>query len=198
MPALFRSLARSAAPGLLFFLAASCQRPPVAVVNGQPISRVELDAQLRVFQSVRPEAQDDLGTRRLVLEQLIRQQLLVSAARRAGLDQDPALKAAVQQQSAAARQRLGQQLAGLQAQLSLLDRSVEAKVLVDAWSQSQRKAMTITAQDLQAAYAKRSAAGPLPPFQAVRDQLLDQMILDRLEERERAQAQVQVNEGALQ
>jgi hypothetical protein len=197
MPALLRSLARSAAPGLLFFLAA-CQRPPVAVVNGRAISRVELDAQLRVFQSVRPEALDDPATRRIVLEQLIRQQLLVSAARRAGLDQDPALKAAIQQQSAAARQRLGRELAGLQAQLTLLDQSVEAKVLVDAWSQSQRKAMTISAQDLRAAYAQRSAAGPLPPFQAVRDQLLDQMILDRLEQRERGQAQIQVNEGALQ
>ncbi|HXC64883.1 MAG TPA: SurA N-terminal domain-containing protein [bacterium] len=197
MPALLRSLARSAAPGLLFFLAA-CQRPPVAVVNGQAISRTELAAQVRVLQSVRPEAADDAATRRLVLEQLIRQDLLVSAARRAGLDQDPALKAAIAQQSAAARQRLGRQLAGLQAQLDFLEQSVEAKVLVDAWSQSQRKAITITAQDLLAAYAKRSAAGPLPPFQAVRDQLLDQMILDRLEERERAQARIQVDEGAVQ
>ena len=196
MPALLRSLARSAAPGLLFFLAA-CQRPPVAVVNGLAISRAELAAQVRVLQSVRPEAADDLATRRLVLEQLIRQQLLVSAARRTGLDQDPALKAAVQQQSAAARQRLGRQIDGLQAQLALLDQSVEAKVLVDAWSQAQRKGMTITEQDLRTAYAKRAAAGPLPPFQAVRDQLLDQMILDRLEERERAQARIQVDEGAL-
>jgi hypothetical protein len=197
MPALLRSLARSAAPGLLFFLAA-CQRPPVAVVNGRAIARAELDAQLRVFQSVRPAAQDDAATRGLVLDQLIRQELLVDAARRAGLDKDPALQAGVQQQRTELRQRLGQEIAGLQAQLALLDRSVEAKALVDAWSQSQRKDLTITVQDLRAAYAQRAKAGPLPPFQSVRDQLLDQLILDRLVERERAQAQIQVNPGALQ
>jgi hypothetical protein len=197
MPAFLRSLARRAAPGLLFFLAA-CQRPPVATVNGKAISRAELDAQLRVFQSVRPAASDDAATRRLVLDQLIRQELLVDAARRAGLDKDPGLQAAVQKQRADLRQRLGLEIAGLQAQLDLLDQSVEDKALVDAWSQSQRKAMTITLQDLRGAYAQRAKAGPLPSFNAVRDQLLDQMILDRLAERERAQAQVQVNDGALQ
>ncbi|HXB98535.1 MAG TPA: SurA N-terminal domain-containing protein [bacterium] len=196
MPALLRSLARSAAPGLLFFLAA-CQRPPVATVNGRAISRAELDAQLRVFQSVRPAAQDDAATRKLVLDQLIRQELLVDAARRAGLDKDPALRAAVQQQRDALRQRLALEVAGLQAQLALLDESVEAKALVDAWSQAQRPGLTITAQDLRAAYALRARAGAAPPFQAVRDQLLDQLILDRLVERERAQAQIQVNDEAL-
>jgi hypothetical protein len=197
MPALLRSLARSAAPGLLFFLAA-CQPPPVATVNGQAITRAELEDQLRVFQGVRPEATDDPATRRMVLEQLIRQRLLVSAARRAGLDQEPDLKAAVQRQRDALRQRLGQQISSLQAQLAELDESVEAKVLVDAWSQSQRRGLTITVQDLRAAYAQRSKGGALPPFETVRDQLLNEMVLDRLVERERAQAQIQVNDGALQ
>jgi hypothetical protein len=197
MPALLRSLARSAAPGLLFFLAA-CQRPPVAVVNGRAISRAELDAQLSVFQSVRPAAADDAATRRLVLDQCIRQALLADAARQAGLDKDPDLAASVQLQRADLRQRVGRQIAGLQAQLVLLDQSVEDKALVDAWSQSQRRGLTITVQELREAYALRSKAGPLPPFQAVRDQLLDQMILDRLVERARAKATIQVNDGALQ
>jgi len=197
MPASFRSLARRAAPGLLFFLAA-CQRPPVAVVNGRAISRAELNAELRVLQGVRPAAADDLATRRAVLDQLIRQELLADAARRAGLDKEPAFRSALEQRRGQVRQGLQRQISGLQAQLALADRSVETQALVDAWSQSQRPSLTVTVQDLQDAYKRRSRAGAMPPFQAVRDQLLDELILDRLVERERSTARIELNDGALQ
>jgi ABC-type phosphate transport system auxiliary subunit len=196
MPALLRSLARTAAPGLLFFLAA-CRPSPVATVNGAAITRAELDAQVHVFQGMHPAVADGPELRRQVLDQLIKQALLAQAARRAGLDRDPGLQARVDAERAAARERLQRALRDAREQLAGLDASVERQALVQAWSQSQRGGLTITAQDLRAAYEQRARSQPLPPFGAVRDQLMEQLILDRLVERERPKADVSVAEGAL-
>ena len=119
------------------------------------------------------------------------------AARRAGLAQDPTLQAGVKEQRDLARQRLQRALRDAKERLAGLDASVEQQALVQAWSRSQRAGLTITAQDLREAYALRARKQPLPPFNAVRDQLLEQLILDRLVERERPHADVQVLSGAL-
>lgn len=187
MPATLRSLARTAAPGFLFFLAA-CHRAPVATVNGQPITAAELDAQLRVYQSVQAAAPDDPATRRLVLDQMVKQALLVQAARRAGLDRDPALRAEVDARRGALRQQLKRRILDAQDQLATLDEAVEDKVLIDAYSRSQSPGVTVTAQDLREAYNLRAKTRPLPPFKDVRDQLLEQLVLERLVERERPHA----------
>ncbi len=91
MTAPIRSLARLAAPGIIFFLGACSSRTPVAEVNGTVITKAELAAQVRVFQSVRPGMPDDEGTRRMVLEQLVNQALLVQAAK--GVDMQAYLRA---------------------------------------------------------------------------------------------------------
>jgi hypothetical protein len=195
MPAFLRSLARTAAPGLLFFLAA-CRPSPVALVNGQAISRAELDAQVSVFQSMRPGVADDEALRRQVLDQMIKRALLEQAARREGLAQDPAIRAEVAARRGQSRARLEQAIRDAQGQLQGVDAAVEQQVLVEAWSRRRRAGMTVTAKDLQDAYSLRARTQALPPFPAVRDQLMEQVILDRLVEQERPRADVQVLDKA--
>ncbi len=198
MPALLRSLARHAAPGICLFWAFACsQGGPVARVNGHAITEAELAAQVRVYLSVRPGAVDGPETRRQVLDQLIKQQLLVQAARAAGLDQDPGQRLKIDERRRALRDELQRSIEDLQAQLAGLDQAVETKLLIDAYSQSRRKGITVTAKDLQAAYQLRAAREALPPLGSIRDQLLEQVILDRLVEEARAKADVKVEMGAL-
>jgi hypothetical protein len=156
------------------------QGSAVATVNGEAISAAELKRQVRVFQSVRPGSADDLSTRQQVLDQLIKQRLLVQMARQAGLDKVPANLDAVAKRRASLRADLEKSIADAQAQLQGLDEAVEARTLIEALSQQRRTGMTITVKDLQAAYKTRVAVAPLPPFSQVRDQLLEQVILDRL------------------
>jgi hypothetical protein len=181
---------------LLFFLAA-CRPSPVATVNGAAITRAELDAQVHVFQGMHPGVPDGPELRRQVLDQMIKLSLLEQAARRSGLAQDPALLASVQAQEAQARERLQTALRDAHERLAGLDAAVLQQALVQAWSRRQRAGITITAQDLHEAYDLRARSQPLPPFNALRDQLMEQLILDRLVERERPHADVQVSSGAL-
>ena len=196
MPAFLRSLARNAAPGLLFFLAA-CQPSPVATVNGQALTAAELEAQVSVLQGGRPAAPGDASLRGQALDQLIQWTLLEQAAQRAGLDRDPAVEAEVKAQTAQQRARLEQALHDVKAQLKVVDELARQRVLVQAWSERERGGLTITARDLRAAYDLRASRQPLPPFEAVRDQLLEQLILEKLVQRERPHADVVIEAGAL-
>jgi peptidyl-prolyl cis-trans isomerase C len=199
MTARLRSLARFAAPGFCFFWAVACGQSSasVATVNGQSISRAELDRQTRVYLSVRPGLADDVSTRQQVLDQLIKQRLLAQAARAAGLDQDPGRQQQIQQRRESLRAELERSIADQQAQLAALDDAVETKALIDAYSQAKRGGITVTAKDLQAAYDLRARREPLPPLGQIRDQLLEQVILDRLVEDVRKKASVSVDAQAL-
>lgn len=152
---------------------------------------------MRVFQSVRPGAVDDAGTRQLVLDQLIKQRLLVQAARQAGLDKDPKIQASIQERRQSLRAELEKSIADSQAQLAGLDEAVEARSLIEAYSQMERQKITVSDKDLLDAYKKEAAKGrPLPKLNQMRDQLLEQLILDRLVDQARAHAKVEVLAGA--
>lgn len=168
----------------------------MATVNGESIRSSELKRQVRVFQSVRPGAVDDVGTRQLVLDQLIKQRLLVQAARQAGMDKDPKVLASVVERRQSLRTELEKSIADFQAQLASLDEAVEARTLIEAYSQVQRQKITVSDQDLQDAYKKEAAKGrPLPKLSQMHDQLLEQVILDRLVDQARAGAKVEVLAG---
>jgi hypothetical protein len=199
MPASLRSLARFAAPGFCIFWALACSpSQDVASVNGHRITRAELERQVRVYLSVRPGSADDEAVRRQVLDQLVKQQLLVQAARKAGLDQDPGRQRQIDERRKGLRQELTRSIADLEAQLATLDQAVETKLLIEAYSQLRRPGLTVTAKDLQDAYDLRVRREPLPPLGSIRDQLLEQVILDRLVEEARRGAEIRISATAVQ
>lgn len=174
------------------------QGATVASVNGQAIDKAELERQLRVYLSVRQGQVDDANTRRQVLDQLIKQRLLVQAARAEGLDKDPGRETQLAEKRKALRAELNKSIADLQAQLAVLDDALETKALIDAYSEKHRGALTITAKDLQAAYELRAQREPLPPLASIREQMLEQVVLDRLVEQVRAKASISVDAKAAQ
>jgi hypothetical protein len=181
----------------LFGLACSRGGSPVATVNGDPISLAELKRQVRVFQSVRPGVPDDQGTRGQVLDQLIKQRLLVQMARQQGLDKDPKVEQAVDDRRKALRAELQKTIDDAKVQMEGLDAAVESRTLIEALSQSRRTTMVVTPAQLKAAYQARAAQTPLPPFEQVRDQILEQVILDRLVDEARQSAKIDLKMDAL-
>jgi hypothetical protein len=199
------SLARRAAAVVLLFslvwgLACAPKdkdKAVVATVNGEDISSLELKAQVAVFKSIRPGAADDQTTRAEVLDQMIKQRLLVQMARQGGLDKDPRNRSLIEQRRKDLRAQLEKNIADAQAQLQSLDAAVEARTLIEALSQARRVSMTVTAKDLEAAYKIRAQQASLPPLAQVHDQLLEQVILDRLVEQARKDAKIDIRSGDL-
>jgi hypothetical protein len=193
------SLARRAAARAFLFslgclLWAACGPKPstVATVNGETISSLELASQVTVFKSIRPGVGDDATVRAQVLDQMIKQRLLVQMARQAGLDKDPKNQALIQQRRQDLRAELEKNIADAQAQLGSLDSAVEARTLIEALSQARRVSMTVTSKDLEAAYKVRAQQAPLPPLAQIHDQVLEQVILDRLVDQARLNAKIDV------
>jgi hypothetical protein len=194
------SLARRAAAGAFLFslaclVSTACgpKNSTVATVNGESISSAELAAQVNVFKSIRPGVvADDATVQAQVLDQMIKQRLLVQMARAAGLDKDPANQALIVQRRKDLRSELEKNIADAQAQLQSLDAAVEARTLIEALSQARRVSMTVTAKDLEAAYKVRAQQAPLPPMAQVHDQLLEQVVLDRLVDQARQSAKIDI------
>ena len=130
---------------LLLLLLSGCSGgAAVATVDGEAITRAELDRQVRVFLTVRPQMRDDEATRRQVLDQLVKQRLLVGQARKEGLDRAPGQAEAILKKRAQLRQELEQTISQAQAQLESLDQAVETRALIDAFSQARRKDLVVS------------------------------------------------------
>jgi parvulin-like peptidyl-prolyl isomerase len=118
--------------GCLAALGAGCAKDePVARVNGEAILTSEFERQWVILKSLRPETKSDGASQRQLLEQMVKQELLVAEAKKAGLDRDPAVKDAMNRQRAAVRAELEATIQGAQAQLAQLDRAVEQKILIE-------------------------------------------------------------------
>jgi hypothetical protein len=157
--------------------------PKVARVDDDAITMKEFERQLRILKSLRPDTKADDITRRQVLEQMVKQQLLSDEAKKAGLDKDPSVLEAIQSQREAVRQELMDNIKNAQAQLEQLDRAVEQKVLIEAFLNSRKSAISVSEAELKKAYeerARQSGPTPLPPMIQLRDQLLQQVQLEKL------------------
>jgi hypothetical protein len=157
----------------------------VARINDETISVKDYERQLRILKSLRPDTKADEVTRRQVLEQMVKQQLLCDVAKQAGLDKDPSVLDAIKQQHQAVQDELLTNIKNAQAQLDQLDRAVEQKVLIEALLQSRKSSIAVSEAELKKAYDERKMqAGPtgIPPMMQLRDQLLQQVQLEKLVE----------------
>ncbi len=106
--------------------------PPVATIDGTPISRVEYDTYLKSLLRGRPAAELTTEQKNQVLDELINMQLLASQAAKEGVDKDP----------------------DVAAQLEV----VRIRVLADAESQKYLKDKEPTDAELHAEYDSAVAA----------------------------------------
>jgi peptidyl-prolyl cis-trans isomerase C len=112
--------------------AAAPATPPVATIDGTPISRVEYDMYLKSLLRGRPPAELTSDQRNQVLDELINMQLLASQGEKEGVDKDP----------------------DIAAQLAV----VRLRVLADAESQKYLKDKEPTDAELHAEYDTAVAA----------------------------------------
>jgi hypothetical protein len=177
--ALAALVAAAALPGL-----GGCRGDAVvAKINDEPIGLKEFDRQLRILKSLRPDTVVNEATRREVLEQMVKQQLLADEAKKAGLDQDPGIQASIQQQREAVRAELNETIENAKAQLDQLDRAVEQKVLIERLLALRSASVSVSEAEIKKAYASRSAqVGAPPPLKQIHEQLRQQLLLEKLVE----------------
>lgn len=155
----------------------------MARINDESIGMREFERQLRILKSLRPDTRPDEVTKRQVLEQMVKQQLLCIEAKRAGLAEDPMVKDAIRRQREAVRDELQTSIKNAQAQLEQLDRAVEQKVLIEKLLESRRAGIKVSEAEIKKAYDERqrqSPGAPLPPMMQLRDQLMQQVQLEKL------------------
>ena len=167
----------------------------MVLINGQAIRLKDYERQLVIYKSMRPEASLDEGTRRELLEQMAKQALLTQEAQKAGLDADPAVKAAISQERDAVRKELLGTLANAQAQLEQLDSAVEQKVLIDRLLQARQGGLKASEAELKAAYQAhldlaKASHQALAPYAQLRSQLIQQVQAEKLVAQIQAGAQV--------
>ena len=77
---------------------AGCKGKTVATVNGKKIGMKQFEQQTELLQALYPNQALDADTRRQVLEQMVKQELLVQAAEQRGLAADPTLTAQIEEE----------------------------------------------------------------------------------------------------
>jgi hypothetical protein len=155
----------------------------VAIVDDDSITVREFERQLRILKSLRPDTKADDLTRRQVLEQMVKQQLLSDEAKKAGLDKDPAVLEAMKTQRQAVQEELLANIRNAKAQLEQLDRAVEQKVLIEALLNARKGAIIVTEAEIRKAYGDRvrqAGLNQVPPMIQIRDQLLQQVQLEKM------------------
>ena len=186
---------------LTALFAGGCGRaddPVVATVNGEAITLEQLRAQYRVLRSVRPAQEFDKATRDQLLDQMVRQELLVQEARARGLDRDPSLVAAIDGQRERLKKELQEQIRDAQAQLDQLDGAVRSKALIDALVLEFEREHRPSPAEVEAYYRSQAERGQtLPPLEQVRPQVARQIMVDRLVREVQGRYEVRINQEAV-
>lgn len=159
-----------------------CGEKPVARINNDVISFGEFERQLRILKSLRPDTTADELTKRQVLEQMVKQELLSLEAKKIGLDKDPAVKAAMERQRRLVRDELVSSIKNAQAQLDQLDRAVEQKILIESLLEAKKNAVPVSDEEIKMAYEerRRQTPGSKATLTELRDQLRQQVQLEKL------------------
>ena len=161
----------------------------VARINSGSISLKEYERQLLILKSIRPETKLDEGTKRQLLEQMAKQELLTQEAKKAGLDLDPNVKAAMQSQHESVRKELETSILHARAQLDQLERAVEQKVLIERLLEARKGSIKVTDKELRRAYQSSHSQ---TPFKQVEGQLRQQLLLEKLVEQVRPGAKIEL------
>lgn len=182
------SLPRPASAAVFVSLVAllqwGCGEKAVARINSEVIRFDEFERQLRILKSLRPETTVDELTKRQVLEQMVKQELLSLEAKKAGLHKDPSVLAAMEKQRRLVKDELVTSIKNAQAQLDQLDRAVEQKILIESFLEFKKNQVEVSEDEIKNAYdeRRRQAPGSTGALKDLKDQLRQQVQLEKLVE----------------
>ena len=187
---------------LIALVLGACSQPREAVlasVNGEIITVEDLRAQLRLLRTVRPGQDLDPATRTRLLDQLVRQKLLVMEAEKRGYQHNPSLEEAIREQRRVLRGELTKQIEDAQAQLAQLDEAVRSKALVEAMIAELGNQSQPSQEESRAFYKAQMEKGQvLPPYEQIKDQVRFQILQDRLLKEIQGQYEVKVDQALLE
>ncbi len=173
---------------------AGCKGKTVATVNGKKIGMAQFEEQAQLLQALYPNQALDAATRRQVLEQMVKQELLVQAAEQRGLAADPTLTAQIEEQRIKYRQALEKQVAGLKAQLGQVDEAVRSRTLIEALVKSESAQHPVGEAEVKALYGRMKQQGlPVRSFQEEQGRMSEQVLLDRLVDQAREKGNVEMS-----
>jgi hypothetical protein len=173
---------------------AGCKGKTVATVNGKKIGMKQFEQQTELLQALYPNQALDADTRRQVLEQMVKQELLVQAAEQRGLAADPTLAAQIEEERIKYRQALERQMAGLKAQLAQVDEAVRSRSLIEALVKAEAAKSPVSPAEVKALYNKMKQQGlPVRSLDEEQGRITEQVMLDRLVDQAKEKGSVEMN-----
>jgi hypothetical protein len=175
-------------------LLSGCKGKTVATVNGKKIGMKQYEQQTQLLQALYPDQALDAQTRRQVLEQMVKQELLVQAAEQRGLAADPTLTAQIEEERIKYRQALERKMAGLKAQLGQVDEAVRSRSLIEALVKAEAAQHPVNPAEVKALYNKMKQQGlPVRSMAEEQGRITEQVMLDRLVDQAREKGAVDMN-----
>jgi hypothetical protein len=168
----------------------------VATINKKKNTLKEYEQQAKLLQSLYQGQALDATARRQVLEQMVKQELLVQEAEKAGLAAKPEVKQLIEQQRVQYKGGLETQIANLKLQLSQIDNAVRSRVLIETLLKEKGASSPVTDKEAKEFFNRMKQQGATNrPFEQERPRIEQQILLDRLvgQAKEKAEIDVQMD-----
>ncbi len=153
----------------------------LATVNGSKITMGQFDDQVKVLEAMHPGEPMDLNTRRMLVDQLVQQELLVQEAKKEGLDQKPDLQAQILRETQDEKQSLESTIENARLQLKQIDKAVKDKVLIEALIDAKAKELNVGDKDVKAYYDNLKKENKnIPPLASISERIRQQIVLEKV------------------
>jgi hypothetical protein len=163
----------------------------VATVNKVSITLDEFQQQCLALQSMRPGMTLDDATRRQILEQMVKQELLAQQAGQMGLDQKPEIQQEISQKRQQFHQELEAKIESAKQQMKHLDKDIRNNVLIEeliGLKANQDLVSEVEAKNYYQNLKKQNAN--LPPYPQVASRIHQQLLLEKLVSQAKEKADV--------
>jgi hypothetical protein len=131
----------------------------VARVNGAVISLEQLDRQVLIYTGFWPELEVNENLKIQLLQQMIKQELLVQEAIRRGFDQETETAQKIKEKLLSSRQELLENITRMQAQLDQLEKATQASILIDRLLLETSGQVSASKDEIKELYQSKQKAG---------------------------------------
>lgn len=153
----------------------------LATVNKAKITVSDFEQQVTALQSMRNDVPLDDGAKRQLLEQMVKQELLVQTAGDLGLDKKPEVQEKIVASRKAFHEQLEAKIESAKAQLKHMDKDIRSNIMIEELLKLKSSESAVNESEAKGFYDNlKKVSKELPPYAKVADRIKQQLLLEKL------------------